>query len=285
MLHQVARNTFHLARDLFDGELHLAVVAAFAEETPAELYVDDPSAPRAGLLILRDHRFYLAGTPRDETFPRAMADLLRQRYTPSTPGAEPFECPIDYSPSAWEDRLPQLFADIQSVRAEGQCYRLRLRDRIPPPALPEGFRLRPIDETLLSETGLGNLQWLVEEIHSEAPSVADFLAHKIGSCLQYGQELVGWCLSEYNHAERCELGIETLPAFRRRGLATITALATIAHAQSVGIIEIGWQCWKRNIASSGLARKLGFTLVADYPIWHCRFDPPATTPAPDGPHP
>jgi hypothetical protein len=99
MLHQVAPDTFHLARDLFDGELHLAVVAAFAGETPAELYVDDPRAPRAGLLILRDHRFYLAGTPRDEAFPRAVADLLRQRYTSSTPGAEPFECAIAYTPS------------------------------------------------------------------------------------------------------------------------------------------------------------------------------------------
>ncbi len=74
---------------------------------------------------------------------------------------------------------------------------------------------------------------------------------------------------------RCELGIETLPAVQRRGLATVTALATIAHAQSVGIAEIGWHCWKRNMPSSGLARKLGFEHVADYPVWLCRFEPPA----------
>jgi RimJ/RimL family protein N-acetyltransferase len=284
MLHQATPDNFDIARDLFDGELHLAVVAAFAGETPAELYVDDPSAPRAGLLVLRDHRFYLAGTPRDEAFPRAVADLLRHRYTPSTPGAEPFECAIAYTPSAWEDRLPRLFADIQSVRYERQYYRLRLRDRVSPPAIPEGFRLRPVDETLLAEMALGNREALVAEIHSEAPSVADFLAHKFGSCLQYGQELVGWCLSEYNHGERCELGIETLPDYQRRGLATATALATIARAQSAGIAEIGWDCWKQNTASSGLAHKLGFTLVADYPVWYCRFAPPAT-PASDEPRP
>lgn len=171
---------------------------------------------------------------------------------------------------------PRFFAAIRSVRAERQYYRLRLRDRIPPPAIPQGFRLRPIDETLLSETALANLQVLVAEIHSEAPSVADFLAHKFGYCLQHGQELAGWCLSEYNHGERCELGIETLPAFQRRGLATVTALATIAHAQSAGIAEIGWHCWKRNMPSIGLARKLGFEHVADYPVWHCRFEPPTT---------
>ncbi len=106
MLHQVAPDNFQLARDVFDGDLHLAVVAAFARETPAELYVDDPSAPRAGLLILRDHRFHLAGTPRGEAFPRAVVALLCQRYGSCTPGAEPFECAIAYTPSAWEDSLP-----------------------------------------------------------------------------------------------------------------------------------------------------------------------------------
>jgi RimJ/RimL family protein N-acetyltransferase len=106
---------------------------------------------------------------------------------------------------------------------------------------------------------------------SEAPSAAFFLQHRFGFCLQHGQELVGWCLSEYNHDGQCELGIETLPASQRRGLATATALATMAHAQAQGLTTIGWHCWKRNIPSSNLAQKLGFELVEDYPVWYCRF--------------
>src|SRR5947209_1682155 len=102
MLHELAPDAFHLARDVFDGEFDLAVVAALAGETPAELYVDDPDAPRAGLLILRDHRFYLAGAPRDEGFPHAVASMLQRRYGSRSAGEEPFVCTIVYTPNGWE---------------------------------------------------------------------------------------------------------------------------------------------------------------------------------------
>jgi RimJ/RimL family protein N-acetyltransferase len=157
------------------------------------------------------------------------------------------------------------------MRAERQYYRLRAHHPVSRPALPDGFRLRQIDEAFVAETALINHQQVLAEMCSEAPSAADFLQRRFGYCLQYGQELVGWCLSEYNRAERCELGIETVPAFQRRGLATATALATITHAQSQGIPSIGWHCWKGNIPSANLALKLGFEKVEDYPVWHCRF--------------
>ena len=272
MLHQLSPDAFHLVHALFDTETRLAVIAALAGESPAEVYVDDPTAPQAALLILWNHRIYLAGTPTNQEFSSAFSALLYERYVPQEGTERPFIRPIDFTPSSWEDRLPSLFPDIESFRAERQYYCIHLSKPIPPPSLPEGFVLRKVDEALLAQSSLGNHQSLVEEVHSESPSVDDFLQHKFGYCLQYGQELVGWCLSEYNHGNQCELGIETLEEFQRRGLATATALATMAYAQSEGITRIGWHCWKRNVASSGLARKLGFEHVEDYPVWYCRFD-------------
>ena len=272
MQYQLALERFHLAKPLFDTETSLAVAAALAGESPAELYVDDPATPQAAILILWNDRIYLAGTPTNQEFSSAFSALLHERYVPQKGAERPSVCTIDYTPSAWEDRLASLFADIESFRAERQYYRIHLSKPIPPPSLPEGFVLRKVDEALLARSALGNHQALVEEVHSESPSVDDFLQHKFGYCLQYGQELVGWCLSEYNHGNQCEVGIETLEKFQRRGLATATAQAMMAHAQSVGITQIGWHCWKRNVASSGLALKLGFEHVEDYPVWYCRFD-------------
>lgn len=271
MLHRLSPDHFTLAQPIFGDGHHLAVTAALASEAPAELYVDDPLAPQAGILILWNHRIYLAGTPTNAAFSRDFAALLHERYTPHAAGAEPVGRVITYTPDAWEDHLPALFADIETLRAERQYYRLQVHAPIPPPALPAGFRLRQVDAALVAESALTNHQTLLDEMCSEAPSVADFLQSRFGYCLQYGQELVGWCLSEYNHANRCELGIETLEAFQRRGLAIATASATIAHAHSRGITSVGWHCWKRNIASSNLAQKLGFEKVEDYPVWYCRF--------------
>lgn len=271
MLYQLALENFHLTQSLFDTETRLAVTAVLAGESPAELYVDDPAAPQAAILILWNHRIYLAGSPINKEFSHAFSALLHERYVPQESAGRPFIRAVDFTPSSWEERLASLFTDIESFRAERQYYCIHLSKPIPPPSLPEGFVLRKVDEALLAQPSLGNYESLVEEIHSESPSVDDFLQRKFGYCLQYGQELVGWCLSEYNHGNQCELGIETLESFQRRGLATATALATMAHAQAEGIRTIGWHCWKRNIASSGLARKLGFEHVEDYPVWYCRF--------------
>ncbi len=270
MLYQLAPERFHLAQPLFATETRLAVVAALAGESPAELYVDDPAAPQGAILILWNHRIYLAGSPGNTSFPHDFASLLHERYMPQGKEQQPFGFAIDFMPSVWEDDLAARFPDMDSLRAEHQYYRIHLRNPILPPSLPEGFILHRVDEALLAQSSLGNYQSLVEEIHSESPSVDDFLQHKFGYCLQSGQDLVGWCLSEYNHGDQCELGIETLEGFQRRGLATATAQATMAYAQSVGITRIGWHCWKANIPSSSLARKLGFDHVEDHPMWHYR---------------
>ncbi len=275
MLYQLSPDNFHLAQSIFGPEYHLAVPVALAGEAPEELYVDDPLSPRAALLILWNDRIFLAGAPGNTGFSHAFAALLHERFIHRATEEKPFDCTISYTPGVWEDHLPSLFADIQAFRAERQYYRLQLHGPVQAPALPEGFRLRRVDEALVAESTLINHQQLLAEMCSEAPSVADFLRRRFGYCLQFGQELVGWCLSEYNRADRCELGIETLPAFQRRGLATATAMATIAHAQSQGITSVGWHCWKRNIASSNLAQKLGFEKVEDYPVWHCRFGKPS----------
>lgn len=269
--HQLDPDSFQFARHLFDTESHLAIASALAGETPAELYVDDPLTPSAALLIVLDHRIFLAGAPHDATFAQSFAALMHQRYTTMATHDEPVERTVAYTPSSWEDVLPTLFADIESQRMYRLSYRLRLDAPIAPPIPPNGFMLRQIDATLVAESALANHHALITEMQSEAPSVEDFLQSKFGYCLQHGQQLAAWCLSEYNHGDRCELGIETLPPFRRRGLALVTAGATLAHARARNITTIGWHCWQRNVASSNLARRLGFELVEAYPVWYCRF--------------
>ena len=277
MLHQLSSDDFGRARALFGGDnLHLAVVSALAGESPAELYVDDPRDPHAGLLLLWNERHFLAGDPHDGPFARAVAALLCDRYTPLAHDGESFGRFIVYDPPGWEAYLPALFADIESFRAEREYYRLRVTAPVVPPPLPPDFRMRQVDAALAADASLGNHELLLDETQSEAPSVAAFLEHRFGYCIQHGADLVAWCLSEYNHGHRCELGIETLPPYQRQGLAHTVARATIARAQCAGITEVGWDCWKRNLPSSALAQKLGFEQVEAYPVWYCRFgQPPA----------
>ncbi len=275
--HQLDPSQFQIVHHVFDTGNHLAIASALAGETPAEVYVDDPRVPHAALLIVLNKRIFLAGTPKDAAFAQGFAALLHQSYTTPTPHDDPAERVITYTSQEWEAVLPALFADIESQRMARLFYRRRLDTPVTPPIQPDGFTLRQIDAALVTESALVNHHALLAEMRSETPSVEDFLQSKFGHCLQHGYELVAWCLSEYNHSDRCELGIETLLPFRRRGLALVTAGATLAHAQAHGISAVGWHCWKHNVPSSALAQKLGFELVEEYPVWYCRFAQRVTT--------
>ena len=64
-----------------------------------------------------------------------------------------------------------------------------------------------------------------------------------------------------------EIGIATDEAHRHKGLATGTGTAVIRHARAHNIHQIGWHCWADNTASAATARKLGFRLIAEAPVW------------------
>ena len=272
-MQRLAQEDAHLACAVFAVlDEHLAVLAALAGETPAEIHVDDPRHPQAGALLpWNRHRIYLAGAPADPAFADALSLMLHRRYLPSSPDARPVDAIIYYAPDSWEPILAALLADIRSQRAERHYYHLSVRPDVPTYSLPAGFVLRGIEPDVWEDDRITNRDDLLSEILSESHSVEDFLRNKFGYCAQCDDELVGWCLSEYNHGHCCELGVETVSQHQRRGVALGTASATIAQAFDQGITEIGWHCWSANAASVALATRLGFERVSAYPVWFCQF--------------
>jgi RimJ/RimL family protein N-acetyltransferase len=81
----------------------------------------------------------------------------------------------------------------------------------------------------------------------------------------YENEIAGWCMSEYNVGNRCEIGIATAPHHQRKGIATLATWYFLAEAHRRGCTRVGWDCWTRNEASAATARKAGFTLIEEYP--------------------
>jgi len=102
---------------------------------------------------------------------------------------------------------------------------------------------------------------------SERLSVEEFLEKSFGYVVIHGGRVVGFCMSEYNTGNRCELGIATNEAYQHRGLAKLTAVTTIRHALAVGIDEIGWHCATDNVASVATAESLGFERTAEYTVY------------------
>lgn len=243
---------------------HLTIDAIGSGVTPGQIWVDDVIAPQTAVCWY-GHRLYLTGsaTPTaQDTFRQLFQDV----YIPYARAQSKDVCVLHATP-AWQPCLPALLITWKPIVRGRLYYRLDAHGLDWTPMLPSDYTLRPVDAALLADTTVTNLDWVTEEMVSERPSLDDFLANSFGYCVQYDDKIVAWCMSEYNTDNRCELGIATDKAHQRKGLATAVGTAVIRHALAHGLNDIGWVCWKDNLASIASAKKLGFTLIDDGYVW------------------
>lgn len=244
-------------------EHHLAVRAILAGLTSARVFADHRTDPRVALLWNK-YRCYLAGAP-DATDVEAMLRPLFSNVIVPQAVAMGAEVLVFYcDPESWLERLSTLLPDKRVMAVPRQYYALGARPRDWRSLLPAGYALHTVDAAFVYGSDWRNRERLTDEMCSERSSIADFLAQSFGVCLTYEDEIAGWCLSEYNFADRCEVGIEMIETHQRRGLATVMTLALCEQAFARGITQVGWDCWTRNVASGATARKAGFTLACDY---------------------
>jgi GNAT superfamily N-acetyltransferase len=260
---------YGLAHGIFEPLAHhLAITSILAGVTPGRIFVDDPAHPRAALAWTK-HRLYLAAadTAIDAAHIEDLRRLFAETIYPQARAAGQEVFVAAYAPDAWSPALEAALAGAQIYANRRQYYVCRAPVQDWRRRLPASFELVSVDRALLADARLGNRAHLAEEMCSERPSVDDFLARSFGVAVLCGDEIAGWCLSEYNTATRCEVGIETGEAYRRRGLGTAMTLALAETAFNRGLTEVGWDCWARNVPSSATAIKAGFTLYAEEPVY------------------
>jgi RimJ/RimL family protein N-acetyltransferase len=257
--------------DLFAGlGHHLAVRAVLQGAAAGRLFVDRRENPSAALIWVQ-HRVFLGGPPTGSEQTAALRNLLARKIAAEACDRGDYAFGLYYAPP-WHDRLSGLLPSLPFRAIDRQYFAADRPGQLQPrlDLLPAGLRLAPVDAALLARTELSNYDRLAEECCSERASVADFLARSFGVCVLDGNILAGWCLSEYNCGERCEVGIETVEPYQRRGLGALMAQALCAEADRHGIRQVGWHCLAQNAASAATARKAGLQLVLEYPsavVW------------------
>jgi len=266
------KGNYEAVRVLFEPlRDHLATESIIRGLSPAEVFVDDAREPKQAVTRL-NHRVYLAGSPDNSAFNMELRKVVEGECGADTIVNRPRMFIIYHTPG-WEPVIDAAFVDSSAHSGTRRYYSLDPRGGIWDVAPPDGFSLLPLGRELLSG-GYRNLDRVVGEMLSERTSVEDFLERSFGFCMLHGDEAVSWCTSEYNLADRCEVGIETMEPHRRRGLAFMTCRAVIGEALRRGVHVIGWHCWSRNTPSVALALKLGFKFVEEYPVRLLELAPP-----------
>lgn len=270
-MHQIASTKYSRVRPTFQAlDIHLVVNAILEGRAEGQVYVDDPDRPRAAL-ARRHHRFYLAVEEAE-----AGAALLRywdQTLYPQAHAAGQEMYVLYAASDEWAPLIEEVLSARDPIPAPRQYWATPTVVQVESPPLPAGYEVVAVDQTLRG-SGLLHLDELCEEIGSEHASLEVFLEASFGVCALYeGREIAGWCLAEYNTAERCEVGIETVHAHQRRGLGTAMTLALVEQARARGLTQVGWHSYTRNVPSIATARKAGLHKVCDHPAYIGHFDP------------
>jgi RimJ/RimL family protein N-acetyltransferase len=164
--------------------------------------------------------------------------------------------------------LPALFDGIALREMPTSFY--SLADARPTPMIA-GIRLLPINRLLLANPALANVGQIRAEIQSMWPSEERFYERGFGWAAVADQQIVCWCTAEYLSGDRCGIGIATVPAFERRGIATATAAQFVREALRRELTPY-WECGSDNIGSVRVAEKLGFELIAKERYWTGMFE-------------
>lgn len=242
-----------------DWKHHMCIQAAEEGKVTAEIWVDSEENPQAAVLCF-GYRMLIGGDPKASACVEAIRNFLQETILQ---GRIHFFMIFWHDP-LWQDTLMDVLSKNKPILCDREYYSLELTDDCAPCRLPQGYILRPVNQEFINEKEWQNKKPLLYEMCSERVSVEDFLQHSFGVCAVNGEEITGWCLSEYNHSKGCEVGIEVQEGHQHRGIGTNLTLALAAEAKKQGMQTLGWSSFTRNIPSTATARKAGLTRAEEY---------------------
>lgn len=269
MIYELERTQCDSVRALFRPlRYHLASAAVLDGNSPGRIFVDDPAQPRTAFMLSPEGS-YLAGDPDNPAFNAA---LNRAIFSRRILGEDVSVLCLVVHPERWRRRLSTVlepYPPVPMYRRHYVCRALRYNWRA---NVPQGYTVHRIDRSLLDRRELIVPDHVTGWMTNNWGSVDRFLETGFGFATVGGGEVVSWSLSDCVSGGRCEIGIRTAPAHRRRGLATITAAAAVEHALSRGFSSVGWHCPDDNLGSIGTAENVGFQLERDYTVYYAFLD-------------
>jgi hypothetical protein len=248
---------------LFDDfDLRYMIDAMSAGNSPRTAWVDDVQNPQSVLIWDLAHCLYFAGETENDAFNQDVKQILSTLILPQIHVLK-----IYMVQKEWTPHIETLFQPFPLQTRSRVLYEMTTHsNEMETPELPDGFTLRRIDDTLLSDPSLLHVDDVASEIKSCWTSLERFLQNGFGTCVVSDSDgIVSWCTSEYVSTGVCGIGIETLEAYQGRGLATAAARAFVQEGISRGW-HLHWDSWLANTPSVRIAEKVGFQKRTDYTV-------------------
>jgi len=264
MLYEIAEADFDKVRPLTKEQpLVLAVDAVLDGTCPGAVWADDPDVFNAAIVETPEGH-YLVGDAEAGGFAPSLMKFITKTLSPGGRGENWWwfylRCPSD----AWTETMRRTLPSERAVEKPREFYvcdelTFDWRGKV-----PAGFELVRVDERLIARDDLENVDHLRSFAKGNFGSVEQFLNHGFAFCVIHDDTIVSECFTDNVSRGRCEVGVRTSGAYRRRGLGSLVVARTVDWALSNGLDQVGWHCLRYNLASAATARKVGFRKAEDY---------------------
>ncbi len=234
---------------LFSNSAHTMVLSCL-QGYMGSAWTDNIENPKSAQIIVGDFCFY-AGLPN-----RELAENT-QSYTPSgflliIPENKEWEELIEETNQNHFERFYRY-----SIKKEPAVFdKSKLSDYLL--KLPDGYTIQAIDKTIYSKL-LQTKQ--LRDLCSVFCSYDFYEKHGLGFVIMDGETIVSGASSYTVFKSGIEIEVDTLPAYRRKGLALICTSALILECLKRGLYP-SWDAM--NPESVALALKLGYHLDKEY---------------------
>lgn len=249
--------------------LELVMASIGAGNSAAQLWKAEQPA-EATLAMLWDkgnNVFYFSGDHIGPATQQALAELIVADIRPRALAERSRYFKAHVISPALEDALVGLFKGI-TLHEMPTLFFGFMQPRPVLIAAPsvEGIWFLPIDRAFLAAEQFENIERVRAEIRWMWRSEDRFCEYGLGYAAVVQNQVVCWCTAEYLSAERCGIGIETVQAYERRGVATATAAQFVQLCLDRGVAPF-WECRANNVGSIRVAEKVGFTQLAEERYW------------------
>jgi len=272
LLEEIIPGQIEKIGDQFSDPQVSMVLASYREgNTRAQLWRNTKNSKLYLLWDKGNNVFYLSGNSSSKETTEDLASLIKTHIKEKAikEGLSYFSIHA-LSPSS-EKAIPQIFQNIQLSRKNKIFYIFR-KQKLPhiQSSVLRNVKYVPIDMDFLKKKQYQNAVHVRSEIEWMWSSIDKFHENGFGCAALLEESIICWCTAEYVSTKKCGIGIETIPDYQNKGIATETASYFVKYCRSKNIIPY-WECGVQNAGSVKVAEKVGFERIQENVFWVGKF--------------
>lgn len=248
-MYQLNKQEMSKIAPLFHHSSH-AMVLSCLQGYMGKAWTDNSNDPKSAQIVVGDFCFF-AGQPDKELVENMKID---------SPSGFLLIIPENKN---WEELIEQTYDNNYerfyrySIKKEPAVFdKSKLSDYIC--KLPEGYSLHAVDKNIY--TRLLQIDQL-KDLCSVFEDYSSYEKHGFGFVIMNGETIVSGASSYTVYDKGIEIEVDTLPEYRRKGLALICASRIILECLERGLYP-GWDAM--NLESVALSQKLGYHFDKEY---------------------